>query len=411
MAALDLLVFLATSGLTRSRLTTALLVVAVAAGVGLQIPNTANLMGYTATLFEEATTRGFGDVRVEDAHEPVIEDGDALARELGDLPGVHAAIPILSLPGAIGHGARQQVADVHGVDPDAAYRPYRLRDGVDLRAGDEDGVLVGSLLAAHTGVRIGDRVIVRVLLPAPKLPPDADPQPTMIELDMNVRGIAVGTFGASASLVVTRSRLTHAMARPRAASRVLLYARSHAGEAGVSTAKREGTREAEILAKRVHERRPDVRALTWMADHPFADSAIRANEVLGIVSHTMVVIAVTIPIMSLLYVTVLNRRRDIAMLAALGFTRADVFVAFILQSAAVGAFGVLMGCGLGWVAIRWFDAHPIFDSADFTVRPVTSPASFYEPAVVVLVATVLAAVYPALRAARIEPARVLRSVA
>src|SRR5437763_3901618 len=106
MAALDLLVYLATSGLTRSRLTTALLVVAVAAGVGLQIPNTANLMGYTSTLFEEATTRGFGDVRVEDAHEPVVEDGDGLARELSALPGVRASVPILTLPGAIGHGAR-----------------------------------------------------------------------------------------------------------------------------------------------------------------------------------------------------------------------------------------------------------------------------------------------------------------
>ncbi|HEY8078485.1 MAG TPA: ABC transporter permease, partial [Labilithrix sp.] len=232
MAAFDLLVYLATSGLTRSRLTTVLLVVAVAAGVGLQIPNTANLMGYTATLFEEATTRGFGDVRVEDAHEPVIEEGDALARELAGLPGVRASVPIITLPGAIGHGARQQVADVHGVDPTVAYRPYRVREGADLRP-DDDGVLIGTMLAARTGARIGDRVIVRVLLPAPKLPPDADAQPTMIELEVTVRGIATGIFGASSSLVIARTHLTRVMARPHAATRVLLYTRSQAGESGV----------------------------------------------------------------------------------------------------------------------------------------------------------------------------------
>jgi lipoprotein-releasing system permease protein len=154
-----------------------------------------------------------------------------------------------------------------------------------------------------------------------------------------------------------------------------------------------------------------MRALTWMVDHPYADSAIRANEVLGVVSHTMVVVAVTIPIISLLYVTVLNRSRDIAMLAALGFTRLDVFVAFIVQSVVIGGTGAVIGCALGWAGVRWFEAHPIFESADFSVHPVVNAAGFYEPAIVVLLATVLAAVFPALRASRIDPARVLRSVA
>jgi lipoprotein-releasing system permease protein len=412
MAALDLLVFLATNGLLRSRLTTALLVVAVAAGVGLQIPNTANLVGYTAELFDEATTRGFGDVRVQHAREPLIDDADALAGDLAKLPGVRGAVPIITLPGAVGHELQQQVADVHGVDPTSAYRPYRIREGADLRP-DDEGVLVGTALAAHAGIRVGDRVTVRVLLPAR---PDANPdegtgQPTLVEYEMTVRGLAGGTFGASSSLIVTRALLTRAMARPHVGTRVLLYARSHFGEAGVSTAKREGTREADMLARAVAARQPNMRALTWMVDHPYADSAIRANEVLGVVSHTMVVVAVTIPIVSLLYVTVLNRRRDIAMLAALGFSRLDVFVAFIIQSVAVGATGACIGCALGWGAIRWFEAHPIFESADFSVRPVVNAAGFYEPALVVLLATVLAAVYPALRASRIDPARVLRSVA
>jgi ABC-type lipoprotein release transport system permease subunit len=415
MAAFDLLVFLATSGMTRSRLTTALLVVAVAAGVGLQIPNTANLLGYTAGLFEEATTRGFGDVRVQSRAGPVLDDGDALARDLAGLPSVRGTATVLTLPGAIGHDVRQEVAEVHGVDPAGAYRPYRIHAGENLAPDDEEGVLVGATIAAHHDIHVGDRVEVRVLLPAPPPPPGAAleevPQPTLVQLEMPVRGLAAGTFGASTSLFVTRGRLARAMARPHAATRVLLYTRSHAGESGVSTAKREGRHEADALARVVEARRRDLLAVTWMSDHPYADSAIQANEVLGIVSHTMVVIAVTIPIVSLLYVTVLNRRRDIAMLVALGFTRLDVFFAFILQSLAVGATGALLGCGLGWVAIRWFDAYPIFDSADFSVRPATSAAGFYEPALVVLLATVGAAVYPALRAARIDPARVLRGVA
>jgi lipoprotein-releasing system permease protein len=409
-----LLVFLATKGLLRSRLTTALLIVAVAAGVGLQIPNSANLRGYTAGLFDEATTAGFGDVRVQHARDAILDDGDALAADLAGIPGVRAAVPVLSLPGAITKDERSQVASIHGVDPRSAYRPYRVRDGKDL-APDDEGVLVGTAIATRYGIKVGDKVDVRILFPPAKVAPEiaeetGTPSPTVAEYAMVVRGTAAGTFGADESLVVTRALLARAMARPHAATRVLLYARSKAGEAGVSTAKREAPKQAIALGRAVEKRHPELRAITWMIDHPYADSAIQANEVLGVVSHTMVVIAVTIPIASLLYVTVLNRRREIAMLAALGFTRLDIFLAFVVQALAVGAVGVSIGCVLGWGAIAYFDANPIFQSENFEVRPVVIPASFYEPAIVVLLTTVIAAALPALRATRVDPSKVLRGI-
>src|SRR5262245_4770171 len=136
------LAFVATRGLVRSRLTTVLLVLAVAAGVGLQIPNTANLLGYTGAMFEEATTRGYGDVRVQQARDAFVDDGDALAKELSSIPGVRAAVPIVSLPGAVSVEGRGQVSEVQGVDPASAFKPYRVRDGLDLRP-DDEGVLVG----------------------------------------------------------------------------------------------------------------------------------------------------------------------------------------------------------------------------------------------------------------------------
>ena len=78
------------------------------------------------------------------------------------------------------------------------------------------------------------------------------------------------------------------------------------------------------------------------------------------------------------------------------------------QAFAVGVAGVTIGCVLGWGAVEWFDAHPIFHSDDFVIRPEVNAASFYEPAIVVLLTTVLAAAFPAFRATQIEPSRVLR---
>jgi ABC-type lipoprotein release transport system permease subunit len=412
MTDLSLLLFLALRGLLRSRLTTAMLVAAVAAGVGLQIPNTANLVGYTGSIFEEATTSGFGNVRVQHARDAALGDADDLAAALArELPAVRAAVPIFTLPGAVGRAGRHQVAEVHGVDPTSAYKPYRIRDGRDL-APDDEGVLVGTSLAARLGIAVGDDVEVRALIPPPSTAPppeEGGPQATMVEYTMKVRGTCAGTFGAYESLVVTRALLGRAMARPHAATRILLYTGSRS--AGVSTARQKAPLEARSIASDVERSHPDLHAVTWMTDHPYADSAIRANEVLGVVSHTMVVVAVTIPILSLLFVTVQARSRDIAMLSALGFTRADVFVAFVLQSLVVGVAGAAIGCALGAGAIRWFSRHPIFSSDDFVVLPVATASTFYEPAVVVLLATVVAAAIPAYRATRLAPARVLRGLA
>jgi ABC-type lipoprotein release transport system permease subunit len=411
MGLVGLLAFLATRGLGRSRVTTALLLIAVTAGVGLQIPNTANLRGYTANLFEEATTRGFGDVRVSDAKERFIAEGDAAAHDLSALRGVRGAVPIVSLPGALEtNEGRQQVTEVHGIDPASLFKPYRVRAGADLAA-DDEGVLVGTSIAAKLDIAPGDVVRVRVLFP-----PTADVEtygsgPIVAEYTMTVRGTAAGTFGGYQSLFVTRALLLRAMGRPHAATRVLLYSGSQTGSVGVSTASREAPKEAEALASAVGSRRPELRAATWMTETPYADSAIRANETLGIVSHTMVVVAVTIPIAALLFVAVEGRRREIAMLAALGFRRREIFVAFILQALVVGVAGAVLGCIAGWLGVQAFDAHPIFDSADFVVRPVISASAFYEPSLVVLIATALAAAYPAYRATKVDPARVLRGLA
>lgn len=391
-----LMAFVARSALPRGWVTTWLLVLAVGAAVGMQIPNTANLVGYSRSIFEEATTRGFGDVRVENTREPVLADGDALAERLATVPGVRAAVPIITLPAGLDSGGKQVVCELHGIDPASAWKPYRIRDGADLAG---EGVLVGTGLAGRLGIRPGQQVLVRVILPGPP--------PSVAELTLDVRGTAQGAFGASWSLFVSRDYLARMMAQPRAATRVLLYAEARHAD-GLHQLREAGPHDAEALARAVVARMPEMTALTWMEENSIVESAFRGNEALALVSHIMVIIAVAIPVGALLYVTVESRRREIAMLLALGFVRSDVFVAVVFQALGIGLAGAVLGCGIGGAALAWFSDHPIFDSSEFTVRPVVSAAIFYEPALVIVLTTVVAALFPAWRATRVATARVLR---
>ena len=74
---------------------------------------------------------------------------------------------------------------------------------------------------------------------------------------------------------------------------------------------------------------------------------------------------------------------------------------------------LILWCYFIWytvVLVRYFEAFPIFRSPDFVLRPMVTAWAFLWPASVVLAATLLAGVYPAWRAARVDPVGALRGI-
>ena len=139
-------------------------------------------------------------------------------------------------------------------------------------------------------------------------------------------------------------------------------------------------------------------------------SYLDANRTVNAVSYAMVIAAITIPVWALFYIHVLGRRREIGVLAALGFARREIFVVFLLQALFVALVGLALGAALGYGLIAYFRAHPIFDWEALVVRPVASLRVLVIPCLAVLVTTILAGSFPAWRAARTDPARVLRRI-
>jgi ABC-type lipoprotein release transport system permease subunit len=147
-----------------------------------------------------------------------------------------------------------------------------------------------------------------------------------------------------------------------------------------------------------------------MDDSEYLGSAVRANLAVSNVSQAMVIFAVAIPVLALLYIDVLRRRREVGVLGAIGLGQLEIFVIFLVQALVVGLLGIAVGGGIGYALILWFRAYPIFEWEAFVIRPVLELECFLRPALVVLLATLGAGVYPAWRASRIDPAPVLRGI-
>lgn len=393
--------YLAWRSLSENRLTSAFLIGAIAAGVGFQVPNSANLDGYRAELVEHGIQAGFGDVRVRASDTTHLAGGRGRADRWRADSRVREVAVALTFPGALGQRGQFQGAPIFGVDMARDDRPFRLLTGQLLPAGEQSGVIVGLALAQRMGVEIGDEVELRVIYRTPQLTPDnndndndADDVPDLGRYTMIVRGLAVGTFGASQSVFLDYHFLTGESGLDDSASLVVLYLHDH-DQAGA-------------VAREINATTPDVTATDWMTDDPFIRSAVESIAVMGLISETMILCAVTIPVLALLFIHITHRRRDIGLLAALGFGPRDVFWIFASYSALVGIIGVVIGCGLGYAAICYFQVYPIFQWSGFVIEPVVTLASFARPAGVVFAAVVCAGIVPAWRATRVAPTLVLK---
>ena len=105
---------------------------------------------------------------------------------------------------------------------------------------------------------------------------------------------------------------------------------------------------------------------------------------------------------------VVERRRQIGMLRAAGFTRAMVLRAFVLEYSFVTLLGVVIGVALGLLIV--YDASTGISAAASGISGFVAPWTTVAEIAVVAYALVLAAIAaPSLRAARLPPAEAVRA--
>jgi ABC-type lipoprotein release transport system permease subunit len=387
MATIRLIVWLALRGLVARKLSLTLLVIAVAIGVGFQIPNTANLAGSSASLREEWLAWGAGDFRVEPRGRARFADGDEVAARVERAVTGARAVPVIVLAGAVAR-SRSRFVGVPLVGVDFATARVRVVAGRSLAPG-EPGIVLGSAVARRLGATVGDEVELRIVLDSGGGDSGGDGGAyTAI-----VQGIA-GNAAAHESVFVDRTFLAGELQEPGAASAIFVYLPDH---------------EAAPAAAHASETAiPQIRAIDWKTDDPFLPTILHANTVIDRISLAMVIAAIAVPLLALSYISTLLQRRDHAVLRALGFMRRDIFAIQLVQSSAVGCVGSAIGALIGGVAIAVFDRYPIFTWETLVVRPLSTGATFAVPFAVGLVTALLAGVVAAWHAARTDPAGALK---
>lgn len=397
----------ATRFLREGRMQTMLIIVGVAAGVAVVAYISALITGLQSNTIEKTLgaqahlTLSARDDAVLSARAP-ISDGTAelvqtqpraqqlrsisnwqlLVPLLEAMPEVVAVSPMVSTTGLATRGAASKAIALVGVELDRYDRIVGLRAKIiDGTARLEPGEgIIGRELADDLGVRVGDRV-----------------------------GIVTG--GVTDSLRVTALvDLGVRELNRRTVIVPLRSAQSLAGLPGGATSLDLTLADiwsAQTLAEDLSMRWP-YKAESWQQANAQLVSALNAQSVSTAVIRGVVMVVVVLGIASVLVVSVVQKRREIGILRAMGATQGQVLRIFLLQGAIVGALGSALGVLLA-VLLIWIFTHFVRGSDGLPLFQITLELALaLRIALIATVCGVLAAVAPARRAARLDPAEAIR---
>jgi len=302
---------------------------------------------------------------------------------------------------------------VRGIDPANEGRvsvlPSSVAEGKFDVSGD--GLLVGTELARALRLHVGDRVVVYSTGDFKKMKKarEKNQEAFVLPPDYEVRGIFdVGYFEYNASVIVTS--LQNAQE---------LYGLDDDVH-GLLVMLNDPYRAASVRTELEQSLGPQYALTTWMEENAVMLAVLVEKNVMLYLLFFIVIVA-AFGITCTLITFVVQKTREIGVLKALGGSNRQVMWIFLGQSLAISLLGILLGIGLGLLALAYRNEflHVMNRLTGFELFPASIYGFSELPALIVpwdiaiicggsLLICLGAAAFPAWHASRLRPVEALR---
>jgi putative ABC transport system permease protein len=402
---------LAARNVLRNARRSAITVLAISVGMVALLFLWAFIDGVNGQMIDNSTRYLSGHLQV---HLKGYHDDQSLDRMLGDaaqvVPRVAQVAPAAAVSRRLEGSALASLADksrgvrVLGVDPQAEGRVTTLdrtiEEGRFLQPGDRDAVVVGSRIAEALGAKVGSELVL-------------------------VTQASDGSVGAARYRIqgIFRTRMDMLdgsyvlMTLPAAQD---LYA---TGESVTTVVARLPDR-AQVPAVKAQLQAllgPGIEVLDWAQLLPSVVQSVAFHEVTGYVLLLVLFVVVAVGITNTVLMAVMERTREFGVMMALGTTQAQLTRVVFFEACLLGLAGLLLGAAAGLALVQYYASQGMdfgryvrametMQGLTSVIYPLPSADRSGAIALVVFAVSIVAALYPAWRAARLVPIAAIRGL-
>ena len=271
----------------------------------------------------------------------------------------------------------------------------------------EPRIILGSTLARDLGLEVGDDCVLRMFLSTEDFIWNA--------LDLKIVGIA-HTENPSVNRQTVLIPLTLAQEALSLENRVT--------ELAIRIKDRNRLQDVrESIQSRLANLNTDFEVVSYKEYASDFVELMKLRSRVQVLIPLMMILIATLGIVNTMLMAVLERTREIGMLAAMGMRKIEVMLVFVFEGAIIGLFGSLAACVIGGLGGWYLEAKGF--SLSFLGDKITDMLSFLPMEVyrgnltagtllftlaLGIVVSILASLYPAYKAVKLDPIQALRHV-
>jgi putative ABC transport system permease protein len=254
------------------------------------------------------------------------------------------------------------------------FRGIKLLEGRALKPGDDKVVILGRVLAMTLGKKAGDRVQIA-------------------GETFDVVGIFESeSWFENGSLTIPLKTLQKIMGREGQVTGLLIQAKAS------------DERSIKDLRRRIESTIPGV-AATPARDHVQGDTQIRLARAMAWTTAAIALFLGSVGMLNTMLMSIFERTREIGILRAVGWRRRRVLALVLGEALAIAFLGALVGVLLAVVGLRVLTLAP---TARGFISPNLPPQVLLIALAMAVGLSLLGGLYPAARAATLEPTEALR---
>ncbi len=403
-------------------------------------------IGMIGGIFSSAVFKGMSDQRVKEAiryetshiqiHHPrfmenqelkyTLENSEKMAEEIASMPQVQSVSRRMEIPVMIKSATTGTGVQLMGIDPEKERNVTAIYDAVydstDLidQYGFEDPQRISKFLKDSCGTYFGrktrwQQIVIGEEL-AKQLKVDVKSK-VVVNLQTTNGNLSGGVFRVAGIYRITNSAFENTVAFVKKDALADLTGLK-SGSTHELAIRLEDDNELNPIMSKLETQYPDLSIMSWKDIQPELGMITEWLDVMLYFVMVIILLALGFGIVNTMLMVVMERVKELGMLMAIGMNRIRVFTMIMLETIFLSLTGGIIGMAIAAVLVNYFSNAGInlkafaqgFEAMGYNpmLYPQIGTAFYFSITGLIILTAIVASVYPAVKALKMNPAEALR---